>query len=75
MNDYYDVRLKGAMLEERSSYPNFVFAKGSIADKSLIDKIFTDYKPEVVVNLAAQAGVRYSITNQDSYNQLNLFGF
>lgn len=75
MNDYYDVRLKGARLEELSSYLNFVFVKGSIADKSLIDKIFTDYKPEVVVNMATQAGVRYSITNQDSYNQSNLIGF
>lgn len=75
MNDYCVVRLKGARLEELSSYPNFVFVKGSIADKSLIDKIFTDYKTEVVVNLAAQAGVRYSITNQDSYIQSNLLGF
>lgn len=74
MNGYYSVRLKGARSEE-TSHLNFVFVKGSIDDKFLIDKIFTDYKPEVIVNLAAQAGVRYSITNQDSYIQSNLIGF
>lgn len=75
MNDYYDVRLKESRLEELSSNPNFVFVKGSIADKSLVNQIFVDYKPEVVVNLAAQAGVRYSITNPDAYIQSNLIGF
>ena len=75
MNDYYDVRLKESRLEELSSNPNFVFVKGSIADKSLVDQIFSDYEPGVVVNLAAQAGVRYSITNPDSYIQSNLIGF
>lgn len=74
MNDYYDVRLKKARLEELSGF-NFVFIKGSIADKALIEQIFTEYKPDVVVNLAAQAGVRYSITNPDAYVEANLIGF
>lgn len=75
MNDYYDVRLKEARLEELSTQPNFTFVKGSIADKAIIEKIFADYKPDVVVNLAAQAGVRYSITNPDAYIESNLLGF
>lgn len=75
MNDYYDVRLKEYRLEQLSSQPNFVFIKGSIADKELINKIFAEYKPDVVVNLAAQAGVRYSITNPDAYIESNLIGF
>lgn len=62
-------------MEELSSHQNFVFVKGSIADKGLIEKIFSDYTPDVVVNLAAQAGVRYSITNPDAYIQSNLIGF
>ena len=75
MNDYYDVRLKEARLEELTTQPNFTFVKGSIADKAIIEKIFADYKPDVVVNLAAQAGVRYSITNPDAYIESNLLGF
>ncbi len=75
MNDYYDVRLKEARLEELSVYPSFKFIKGSIADKAIIDSIFKQYKPYVVVNLAAQAGVRYSITNPDAYLEANLIGF
>lgn len=75
MNDYYDVRLKEARLEELSAPPSFVFIKGSIADKAIITKIFEKYKPQVVVNLAAQAGVRYSITNPDAYIESNLIGF
>ncbi len=75
MNDYYDVRLKDARLEELSAQPNFVFVKGSIANKALIEKIFADYQPDVVVNLAAQAGVRYSITNPNAYVESNLIGF
>ena len=75
MNDYYDVRLKEARLEELSVHPSFVFVKGSIADKSIITEIFEKYKPQVVVNLAAQAGVRYSITNPDAYIESNLIGF
>lgn len=75
MNDYYDVRLKEARLEELTAYPTFVFVKGNIADKAVVTEIFEKYKPEVVVNLAAQAGVRYSITNPDAYMESNLIGF
>lgn len=75
MNDYYDVGLKEARLEELSAQPNFIFIRGSIADKSLIEKAFAEYQPDVVVNLAAQAGVRYSITNPDAYIESNLIGF
>ena len=75
MNDYYDVRLKEARLEELSAHPSFVFVTGSIADKAIITEIFETYKPQVVVNLAAQAGVRYSITNPDAYIESNLIGF
>ena len=75
MNDYYDVRLKEERLNALKQYPDFVFIKGNIADKSLIDSIFDEYKPEIVVNLAAQAGVRYSITNPDAYIESNLIGF
>ena len=75
MNDYYDVRLKDARLEELSGNPSFIFVKGSIADKALVTEIFEKYNPQVVVNLAAQAGVRYSITNPDAYIESNLIGF
>lgn len=75
MNDYYDVRLKEYRLEQLSSYSGFTFIKGTIADKELVNKIFAEYKPDVVVNLAAQAGVRYSITNPDAYIESNLNGF
>jgi nucleoside-diphosphate-sugar epimerase len=75
MNDYYDVRLKKARLKELSANPSFIFIEGSIADKTLITEIFEKYKPQVVVNLAAQAGVRYSITNPDAYVESNLIGF
>lgn len=75
MNDYYDVRLKDTRLAELSENPSFTFVKGSIADKALITEVFEKYKPQVVVNLAAQAGVRYSITNPDAYIESNLIGF
>lgn len=75
VNDYYDVRLKEERLNKLSVFPNFKFIKGNLADKGIIDKIFVDYKPAVVVNLAAQAGVRYSITNPDAYIESNLIGF
>ena len=76
ITDYYDVRLKHERLAELSAYGDrFVFIKGSIADKQAIDTLFVDYKPQVVVNLAAQAGVRYSITNPDAYIESNLIGF
>lgn len=75
MNDYYDVRLKEQRLEELSQYQSFSFIKGNIADKQLVEDIFNQYKPQIVVNLAAQAGVRYSITNPDAYIESNLIGF
>ena len=75
MNDYYDVRLKAARLSELSVHPSFIFIKDSIANKALVTEIFEKYKPQVVVNLAAQAGVRYSITNPDAYIESNLIGF
>ena len=75
MNDYYDVRIKEERLKNLKSYPNFVFIKGSIADKDLINRTFEEYGPDVVVNLAAQAGVRYSIVNPDAYIESNLIGF
>lgn len=75
MNDYYDVRLKEERLKELSSFASFVFVRGDIADKSIIDKLFAEYQPSIVVNLAAQAGVRYSITNPDAYIASNLIGF
>ena len=83
MNDYYDVSLKEYRLkeletkneEQKANGNRWVFIKGDIADKGTIDGLFADYKPAVVVNLAAQAGVRYSITNPDAYIQSNLIGF
>ena len=75
MNDYYDVRLKEHRLETLEGEKGFVFIRGDLADRGCIDQIFDTYKPQVVVNLAAQAGVRYSITNPDAYIQSNLIGF
>ena len=76
LNDYYDVSIKKWLLDQLVKYGDrFVFVKGNIADKSLIDETFTKYNPEIVVNLAAQAGVRYSITNPDAYIEANLIGF
>ena len=75
MNDYYDVRLKEERLASLSSREGFTFVRGNIADKALIDRLFAEHRPEVVVNLAAQAGVRYSITNPGAYVEANLIGF
>ena len=75
VNDYYDVRLKEYRLSELTTYPNFTFIKGNLADKALIGSIFEQYQPKIAVNLAAQAGVRYSITNPDAYIESNLVGF
>lgn len=75
MNDYYDVRIKEARLKELSGYSNYTFIKGNLADKELIDSIFDKYRPSIVVNLGAQAGVRYSITNPDAYIESNMLGF
>lgn len=81
LNDYYDVHLKEYRLKEletlngQLSTVNYQFVKGDLADKNLIDKLFAEHKFDVVVNLAAQAGVRYSITNPDAYIQSNMIGF
>ena len=75
MNAYYDVALKDFRLKELEQYSTFTFIKGNIADKELINELFKKYKPTIVVNLAAQAGVRYSITNPDAYIESNLVGF
>lgn len=75
MNDYYDVRLKEYRLSELLEDKRFIFVKGSIADKELLTSVYDQYKPQIVVNLAAQAGVRYSITNPDAYIEANLIGF
>ncbi len=79
MNDYYDPAIKEYRLEDiNKSVPSedaFVFVKGNIADKECVRKVFEEYSPSVVVNLAAQAGVRYSITNPDAYVESNVIGF
>lgn len=75
MNEYYDVRLKEERLKELEQYPDFTFIRGNIADKSLIDRIFAEFNPQVVVNLAAQAGVRDSISNPEAYIESNIIGF
>ena len=75
MNDYYDVAIKEERLSRLSSDPHFTFIRGDIADKELVTRAFAQCKPDVVVNLAAQAGVRYSITHPDSYIRSNLIGF
>ncbi len=81
MNDYYDVRIKEYRLAEIEaaaaglSDSAWTFLRGSIADKAFVDSVFQEYQPSVVVNLAAQAGVRYSITNPDAYIESNLIGF
>lgn len=75
INDYYDVSLKEYRLKELSKLPNFTFIKGNLADKTLIQKIFDNEQPQIVVNLAAQAGVRYSITHPDTFIGTNLIGF
>lgn len=75
INDYYDVSLKYARLEQLKPFEKFTFIKGDISDKDMITKTFEEYKPSVVVNLAAQAGVRYSIDNPDVYIQSNIIGF
>ena len=75
MNDYYDVRIKEARLAELQKFENYTFIKGNLADKALINSIVEQYHPDIVVNLGAQAGVRYSITNPDAYIESNMIGF
>ncbi|WP_026575768.1 SDR family NAD(P)-dependent oxidoreductase [Bacillus sp. UNC438CL73TsuS30] len=75
LNDYYDVNLKKARLEKLQNYDQFIFIKGDISDKEVVFRAFETHEPHIVVNLAAQAGVRYSIENPDVYIQSNLIGF
>jgi UDP-glucuronate 4-epimerase len=75
VNHYYDINLKKYRLYQLSSNPNFIFRKGDLADKGFIDSIFEEYKPDIVINLAAQAGVRYSIDNPQAYIDSNIIGF
>lgn len=75
MNEYYDVRIKEARLAELQKLENYTFIKGNLADKALINSIFEQHHPDIVVNLGAQAGVRYSITNPDAYIESNMIGF
>ena len=75
MNDYYDVHIKEERLAELQKFEKYTFIKGNLADKTLINEIFEKYRPEIVVNLGAQAGVRYSITNPDAYIESNMIGF
>lgn len=75
MNDYYDVNLKNERLDYLLADRRFIFVKGSIADREMVDNVFAQYRPQVVINLAAQAGVRYSITNPDAYIETNIVGF
>ena len=75
LNDYYDVSIKEKRLDELNAYQDFRFIRGNIADRELVRSVFAEYRPSVVVNLAAQAGVRYSITNPDAYMESNITGF
>ncbi len=75
LNDYYDVRLKEERLKELAGQEAFAFVRGDIADKATVDHLFQAYRPQIVVNLAAQAGVRYSISHPDAYVASNLVGF
>ena len=75
INDYYEVSLKESRLEILNKYEKFTFIKGNLADKEAIENLFSTYKPDIIVNLAAQAGVRYSIDNPDAYIESNIIGF
>lgn len=75
VNDYYDIRLKESRLEKLQKHENFTFIKANLADKDKVSEVFREYSPQIVVNLAAQAGVRYSITNPDAYIESNIIGF
>lgn len=75
VNDYYDIRLKESRLEKLQGHKNFIFIKANLADKDKVSEVFREYSPQIVVNLAAQAGVRYSITNPDAYIESNIIGF
>lgn len=75
VNDYYDIRLKESRLKKLQKHENFIFIKANLADKDKVNEVFCKYSPQIVFNLAAQAGVRYSITNPDAYIESNIIGF
>lgn len=75
VNDYYDIRLKESRLKKLQKHENFIFIKANLADKDKVNEVFCKYSPQIVVSLAAQAGVRYSITNPDAYIESNIIGF
>lgn len=75
VNDYYDIRLKESRLKKLQKHENFIFIKANLADKDKVNEVFREYSPQIVVSLAAQAGVRYSITNPDAYIESNIIGF
>lgn len=75
VNDYYDIRLKESRLEKLQKHRKFIFIKANLTDKDKVSEVFRKYSPQIVVNLAAQAGVRYSITNPDAYIESNIIGF
>lgn len=75
VNDYYDICLKESRLKKLQKHENFIFIKANLADKDKVNEVFCKYSPQIVVNLAAQAGVRYSITNPDAYIESNIIGF
>ena len=75
VNDYYDIRLKESRLKKLHKQRNFIFIKANRADTDKVTEVFREYSPQIVVNLAAQAGVRYSITNPDAYIESNIIGF
>ena len=75
VNDYYDIRLKESRLKKLQKHENFIFIKANLADKDKVNEVFREYSSQIVVNLAAQAGVRYSITNPDAYIESNIIGF
>ena len=75
LNDYYDVKLKKDRLGILQGYENYTFIRGDLSDKEDVFRVFREYEPQVVVNLGAQAGVRYSIDNPDAYMQSNMMGF
>lgn len=75
LTEYYDVSLKEERLKILSKFPAFTFVKGDLADEKAVQQIFSDFKPQIVVNLAAQAGVRYSIDHPRAYIDSNIIGF
>jgi UDP-glucuronate 4-epimerase len=75
LNNYYEIELKQYRLSKLEKYDNFIFRKGDLSDKKFIDSLFKEYKPDIVINLAAQAGVRYSIDNPQAYIDSNIIGF